>query len=135
MVSEHEAKMAKSKRPSGTSVKGERAIEVELFTMFDVDDSGALSRKQLRQLLGHVRAKMGKGDKNTVSMQVPGMEEMLSVLDSGGDGQVSLEECERTSTAFYSDPGSETWSAVLSMAFRDRQGWPTCRRCSRTASG
>ena len=102
---EHKAKMEHKKKSRGTASvamhtdahrKGERAIEIDLFTMFDADGSGTLSKRELRQMLGLVRTAMAKGDKRHPPMRVPGMEEMLGTLDSNGadagDGEVSLEE-------------------------------------------
>jgi hypothetical protein len=65
--------------------RGERAVEVDLFLMYDVDHSGSLTARELRRALAMVRTKAGK-------RPVPGMEAMLAKLDEDGDGEVTMAE-------------------------------------------
>eukprot|EP01051_Picozoa_sp_SAG22_P020861 SAG22_NODE_4377_length_1287_cov_1.250842_1_plen_300_part_10 len=90
-------------------------IEVDLFKLFDVDNSGALSRRQLRQLLGLVRTKV-KASEEMADDDVPGMDEMLAVLDSKGDGQVSLEEWKANMPDAFKKGLQKLGPAVLQIA-------------------
>jgi Ca2+-binding EF-hand superfamily protein len=88
------------------------AMEMQLFMMYDDDNSGTLTKSELRHALAMVRTvavrqsiaegKHGKvGALRTASHglaidshrgDIPGMNEMLAELDGDGDGEVTMEE-------------------------------------------
>jgi hypothetical protein len=68
--------------------KGEQAIEIDLFQMFDNDGSGTLSKRELRRALNGIKQKLSP---ELVAL----MDGMMEKLDADGDGEVDLAEWEK----------------------------------------
>ena len=100
------AHMYSAKSHTDAMKKGETAVEIDLFRMYDVDHSGSLSNRELRRALALVRAPPRPSESplhliNLLPPQVrsldkngdiPGLDAMLAELDKDGDGQVTLDE-------------------------------------------
>ena len=100
------AHMYSAKSHTDAMKKGETAVEIDLFRMYDVDHSGSLSNRELRRALALVRAPPRPSERpldliNLLPPQVrsldkngdiPGLDAMLAELDKDGDGQVTLDE-------------------------------------------
>jgi Ca2+-binding EF-hand superfamily protein len=97
-AAEYEARRREAKRSAAAysadvharaAAKGERAVEVDLFLMFDADGSGSLGRAEFRRMLAVARTKYAHFSEGR---QIPGVDALKARMDADGDGEVSLRE-------------------------------------------
>ena len=81
-------KLADTSQYTAAQRKGQSAVEIDLFSHFDSDGSGSLSRKELRRALQGVKKELQRTDPHVMAS----LDEELAKLDTDGDGEIELAE-------------------------------------------